>query len=67
MDFLVGLAKQLALFSEFKDCICKRRRTWTDTFLSVSTASSLLSTLPYGDARAHRALAIAGGMNQGPP
>lgn len=26
MNFLVSLPKQLALFSEFKHCICKRRR-----------------------------------------
>lgn len=40
VNFLVGLPKKLALFSEFKDCICKRRRN----LIFASAASPFFTT-----------------------
>lgn len=41
VNFLVGLAKKLALFSEFKDCICKRRTNSLKRAISASAVSVL--------------------------
>jgi len=38
VNFLVGLAKKFALFSEFKDCICKRRtNVYKEQFLQLQS------------------------------
>lgn len=46
VNLLVGLAKKLALFSEFKDCICKRRTNSLKRATSASAVSVLTINSP---------------------